>query len=250
MKRLMTLAILAIAVALMIPKPSMADIYMKQKQHTDATQVMGQTHPAKDVVADIWISSKGFRSDDPAHSTIMLADEKKIIMIDHAAKTYMEQPLDMDKMMAGMPKGKNPKDNAAMQQMMQNMMKMDAKVEETNEQKTIHNWKCKKYIATINTAMGTITNEIWATEDLKVDKKVYDQMASRMLSSMPGMQSSMQSFQKEMEKVKGVQVLTASSFTMMNQPHRSTTELLEFKEGTAPANMFAIPAGYTKQAIK
>lgn len=247
MKRLTTLMVLAIAAVLIIPTISSADIYMKQKQHTDATQMMGMAQPARDVIMEIWISSKGFRSDNPQHSSIMLADAKKMIMIDHAKKTYMEQPLNMDEMMAGgMPKGKSPEEEAAMKQMMQNMMKMDATVVDTGEQKTINNWKCKKYIATINSAMGKITNEIWATEDLKVDKKVYDQMASRMMSAMPGMQSSMESFQKEMEKIKGVQVLTVSTFTMMNQPHRSTTELVEFKEGNAPANIFDIPAGYKK----
>jgi len=247
MKRWITLMALCIAVLLMIPTLSMADIYMKQKQHTDATQMMGTTQPARDVVMGIWITPKGFRTDDPERSTIMLADEKKVIVIDHKTKTYMEQPLNMDDMMAGMSQGKTPEENAAMKQMMQKMMKMDAAVSETNDHKIINHWECKKYIATIHTAMGQITNEIWATQDLNVDKKIYDQMASRMMSAMPGLQTSMESMKKEMDKIKGVQVLTVSTYTMMNQPHKTTTELLEFKEGTAPKNIFAIPTGYTKQ---
>ena len=135
-----------------------------------------------------------------------------------------------------------------MKQMMEKMMKMDAKVQETAEQKTINNWKCKKYIVTITTGMGTITNEIWATEDLKVDKNVYDQISSRMMSAMPGLESSMQSMKKEMEKVKGVQVITQSTFLMMGMPQKTTTELIEFKEGKAPADVLSIPAGYTKKA--
>ncbi|MFZ2634286.1 MAG: hypothetical protein WA081_04235 [Desulfosalsimonadaceae bacterium] len=98
--------------------------------------------------------------------------------------------------------------------------------------------------------MGLITSEVWATEDLKVDKKVYEQLASRMLSSMPGLQSSVEGMKKEVEKIKGVQVMTVSSFTMMNQVHKATTELLEFKEGTAPSGIFAIPAGYKKQTMQ
>jgi hypothetical protein len=127
------------------------------------------------------------------------------------------------------------------------MMKMDAKVQETSEQKTINGWNCKKYIVKINNAMGTITNEVWATEDLKVDREVYDQLTSRVLASMPGLQSSMEAMRKEMEKIKGVQVLTVSNVTMMNQSTKSTTELMEFKEKKAPANIFDIPKGYTKQ---
>jgi hypothetical protein len=169
-------------------------------------------------------------------------------MIDHAAKTYMEQPMNMNDMMAEMGRDESPEDQAAMRQMMQNMMKMDAVVQETKDRKTIKNWKCRKYIMTINSAMGPITNEVWATEDLNVDRKVYEQLASRMLSSMPGLQSSVESMKKEMEKIKGVQVMTLSSFTMMGQSHNTTTELLEFKEGKAPAGIFDVPAGYKKQA--
>ncbi|MCU0598333.1 MAG: DUF4412 domain-containing protein [Desulfobacterales bacterium] len=249
MKRFMTVLIVWVLTLAFFQSVSFADIYMKQKHHTDATQMMGVTQPAKDIVAEIWISEKGFRSDDPEHSTIMLANSQKVIMLDHKTKTYMEQPLNMDEMMGNMSEGKSPEDKAAMKQMMQNMMKMDASVTETGEQKTINNWKCRKYILKMNTAMGAITNEVWATEDLKVDKEIYEQMTNRMLASMPGAQSSIESMRKEMEKIKGVQVMTVSNFTMMNQPHKSTTELLEFKKMTAPGNIFDIPAGYKKQTM-
>jgi hypothetical protein len=249
MKRLMTILILFGMVMMVAPGVAIADIYMKQKQHTDATQMMGVAQPAKEVVSEIWITEKGFRSDDPDHSTIMMANAQKVIIVDHKTKTYMEQLLNLDEMMGNMSEGESAEDKAARKQMMQNMMKMDAAVTETGEQKTINGWKCKKYILKMNTAMGAITNEVWATEDLKADKKVYDQLANRALASMPGLQSSMESMRKETEKIKGVQVLTISNFTMMNQPHKSTTELLEFKEKTAPGNIFDIPAGYTKQVM-
>ncbi|RJP93726.1 MAG: DUF4412 domain-containing protein [Desulfobacteraceae bacterium] len=247
MKRWISLVILSMAVVLTLASTSSADIYMKQKVHTDAVQMMGMTQPANDLIAEIWVTEKGFRSDDPANSTIMLGKEQKMIILDHAAKTYAEHPLNMNEMMAEMSKDKSPEEKAMMNQMMQKMMQMDASVQETADKKTINHWKCRKYILTINSAMGPITSEIWATEDLKVNKKVYEQLATRMLASMPGLQSSMESMKKEMEKIKGVQVMTISTFTMMNQPHKSTTELLEFKEGTAPAGIFTIPAGYKKQ---
>jgi hypothetical protein len=248
MKRLMLFVMVSILVLSVLPGASSADIYMKQKEHTDATQTMGITQPAKDVVSEIWITDKGFRSDAPEHSTIMLANEQKMIVINHNAKTYMEQPLTMDEMMGAGGEKQTPEEKAAMNQMMQKMMKMDTAVTETGEQKTINGWKCRKYIVKINSGMGAITNEVWATEDLKVDKEVYDQLTNRALASMPGLQDSVASMRKEMEKIKGVQVLTVSNFMMMNQPHKTTTELLELKEKKAPRNIFDIPAGYTKQA--
>ena len=249
MMRFVVLSALAMAMILLaIPQPASADIYMKQKQHTDATQIMGMSQPARDTIVEIWITEKGFRSDDPAHSSILLGKEQKIIMIDHAAKTYMEQPMNMSDMMAEMGKDKSPQERAAMNKMMQGMMKMDVSVQETPETKTINKWKCRKYLVTITSAMGPMNTEVWATEDLKVDKKIYDQFASRMFSAMPGMQGSMESMKKEMEKIKGVQVMTVSSIIMMGQPQKTTTELLEFKDAKAPADIFAIPAGYKKQA--
>ena len=158
MKRLMTILILFGIVMMVTPGVAIADIYMKQKQHTDATQMMGVAQPAKDVVSEIWITEKGFRSDDPDHSTIMKANAQKVIIIDHKTKTYMEQPLNMDDMMGNMSEGESAEDKAAMRQMMQNMMKMDAAVTDTGEQKTINGWKCRKYILKMNTAMGAITN--------------------------------------------------------------------------------------------
>lgn len=247
MKRLILFALVLTLGVAFFPHASSADIYMKQKEHTDASQTMGMSQPAKDVVSEIWITEKGFRSDTPEHSTIMLANERKMIIINHKTKTYMEQPLNMDEMMGGGGEKQSPEEKAAMNQMMQKMMKMDATVAETGEQKTINGWKCRKYILKINSGMGAITNEVWATEDLKVDKEVYDQLTTRALAGMPGLQSSMESMRKEMEKIKGVQVLTVSTFMMMNQPHKTTTELMELKEKPAPGNIFDIPAGYTKQ---
>lgn len=244
---ILSLAIVSMTV-MVIPGSATADIYMKQKHHTDATRMMGMTQPANDSIAEIWITEKGFRSDDPARSTILLSKEQKIIMLDHTAKTYMEQPMNMDDMMAEMGGDKSPEDQAAMRQMMQGMMKMEASVAETPETKTINNWKCRKYIVTVTSAMGPMKTEVWATEDLEVDKKIYEQLASRMFSAMPGMQSSLESMKKEMEKIKGVQVMTVSTATMMGQTQKTTTELLEFKEGKAPADIFTIPAGYKKQS--
>jgi len=52
-----------------------------------------------------------------------------------------------------------------------------------------------------------------------------------------------------MKKVRGVPVLTVTNMTMMkNVTIKSSRELLEIREGTAPAGTFEIPAGYTKRA--
>lgn len=246
MKRPLSIAVLLIFAFMSVPAVSMADIYMKRKRHMDAVKVMGAEQPASDVIEEIWITKKGFRSDDAQKSMMMLTDQQKMIMIDHASKTYFEKAMDMSDMMDQSLAGKSPEEAAAMQQMMKSMMKMDVTVKPTDEKKEIKGWMCKKYILIMNTLMGAINNEIWATEELKVDQEMYDQLLSSMTSMMPDMSGTIKGLQEEMKKIKGVQVMSITTQNIMNQTQTSTTELMEFKEKQAPKTLFQIPAGYVK----
>ena len=49
-----------------------------------------------------------------------------------------------------------------------------------------------------------------------------------------------------MKKIKGVPVFTETTMNMMGMQMKSTQELLEFKQGTAPKGTFGIPKGYKK----
>jgi hypothetical protein len=51
---------------------------------------------------------------------------------------------------------------------------------------------------------------------------------------------------EEMKKIKGVPVLTTTSISMMGATMSSITELIEFKEASAPKGTFSIPSGYKK----
>jgi hypothetical protein len=56
--------------------------------------------------------------------------------------------------------------------------------------------------------------------------------------------------EKASKKIKGIPVLTTTTMTMMkNTTVKSSRELLEIKEGTAPSGIFGIPIGYTKQTM-
>jgi hypothetical protein len=226
-----------------------ADVFMKNRQHSDAMQIMGQNQPAKDVVETTWLTKKGYRNDNPENSIILSLDPQRMLMIDHSDKTYMEMPLDMNKMMP-QGAGQDAEGQAAFQGMMKNMMKMEVAVTVTGEKKKIRTWKCKKYIMTMKTFMGVIKNEIWATEDLKVDKDLYDRMGASMMAGMPGMQASMADMTRELKKIKGVRVYTTVTQEMMGQKIRHTTELLEFKKGTAPARLFKTPEGYQQKTTQ
>ncbi|HOW86251.1 MAG TPA: DUF4412 domain-containing protein [Candidatus Aminicenantes bacterium] len=243
---ILTLAVLALAAS------ARADVYLKQKTHTDAFQMMGQSRPAKDGTSVIWIAENMARIDnDEGTSTLFAADKKVLYMIDHANKQYAEMPLDFDKMMQEAA-GDDPEAKEAMAKMpglMKNMMGgMSAKVTETGETKTINGWPCRKYLVEMNMGMaGTTSSETWATEDLKIDYLKVFTAASAMMARMPGFENIIQ----EMRKIKGFVVYQASKTKMMGSEMGSTTELLEASEKPAPAGTYDLPAGYKKvKAIK
>jgi hypothetical protein len=225
-----------------------AGVFMKQKQHTDATEMMGQTQPAQDFVQEIWLTEQGFRSDGQGKGIIFKAESGEMIMLDHNQKRFTRMALGKN-MMADMMGDADQEGAEAMKNMMQTMMQMTIQVNATGEKKKIKSWSCQKYTMQITMAMGSVQSEIWATEDIQIDPALYKNFSSSMFGMIPGMQQSLDQIQKETQKIKGVQVMTASTIQMMGQPVRSTTELLEVKNGKAPAGLLKIPAGYQEQKM-
>lgn len=232
--------------------PAQADVYMKQKVHTDAVQVMGQSQPAKDTTMTIWLTENKARMDqEGGTSSILLADQKLLYMIDHNKKQYAVMPLDFDKMLQEAA-GDDPNKAEAMAKMpgfMKNMMQgMTAKVTETGETKTVGAWHCRKYLIEMNMGMaGTVNSEAWATEDLKLDYAKVFTATNAMMAAMPGFENIIQ----EMKKIKGVVVYQTAKTKIMGSEVGSTTELVEAGDQSAPAGTYDLPAGYKKvKAIK
>jgi len=221
------------------------DIYMKQKQHTDAVTMMGQTQPAQDVISESWITSDKIVIISEKQKVIMDIDKKVMTMVNHEQKAIVDMPMDFSEKM-DRTGDMSPEKKAEFQQFMGKMMQMDLKVEETNERKKIGKWNCRKYLQTINMAMGTTKSEIWATEDIKVDADLYAKYSVGILAQMPGMGQNMSTITEELKKIKGVHVYSEQTITMMGQPMKSSVELMEFKEGKAPSDIFDLPAEYKK----
>jgi hypothetical protein len=251
---LFTLAVEALVLFVFATVQARADIYMKQKVHTDELKVMGQTQPAKDEISVIWLGENLARMDQgAATSSILLGEKKVLFMLDHNKKTYAEMPLDLDKMFgeaveAGA--GDDPEMAAAKEKMpafMKNMMKgamgsMSAKVTETGETKKIGSWNCRKYLIEMDMGMVKSQAEAWATEDLKIDYSLYFTSANAMMANQPGFDKIV----KEMQKVKGVIVFQTAKISVMGSEVTSTTELLECSDKSAPAGNYDVPAGYKK----
>ena len=225
----------------------MADVYMKQKSTSSGFQMMGHSQPGEEKITEMWITKDKIASISPTETSIMYADENKIVFIDHTKKTWAEMVLNQDAIsdqMGG--KDMDDEDKAAFNQMMQGMSDIKITITPTSETKKIGQWMCKKYIQSVEMFTGPMTSEIWATESLQLDHDLYNKFMTSMFAKMPGMQKSMGKFAEEMKKIKGVAVLTTMKNTIMGNEMTSTTELIEFKNGTAPASVFQIPSGYKK----
>lgn len=255
-RRILNVAIIAAVVCFVFGTvQARADIYMKQKVHTDEFKMMGQTQPEKDEIMVFWLGENKARTDQEAGTSSILLGEKKILyIIDHNKKTYAEMPLDLDKMFdeaAAAGAGEDPEMAEAKKKMpgfMKGLMKgvlggMSAKVTETGETKKIGDWNCRKYLIEMDMGMaGKTTSEGWATEDLKIDYGLYFTSANAMLASQPGFDKIV----KEMQKVKGVIVYKTAKGNVMGADMTTTTELLECTDKAAPAGNYDIPAGYKK----
>ncbi len=238
---------LALLISISISTPLFSDIYLKQKQHMDAMTVMGQTRPAEDIITETWITKTKMAVNSEKQQIVIDLNAETITIADHDKKTMMSMPLDFGKAASGA--GKTPGEQAQTQEFMNNMMDVKLNVEPTNETKTINNWSCKKYVKTIDMGMGKVTADVWATTEIKMDEDLYNKFSAAMMAQMPGLADNVGAVEKEMQKIKGVQVYTEQTNQVMGQTIKSTVELLEHKQGNAPAEAFELPTGYSKQSM-
>ena len=215
-----------------------ADVFMKEKHHTDGMTIMGHAQPPQDKISTTWVAQDKMRTDQGDSSTIAKLENGKMVVyhLNHSKKTYTLLSMGSD----------------ALQDLASGMgREINVKITPTGETKKIGNWNCMKYLQEMDMGMMPVASEIWASEDIKIPyKDFYEKSAMAMMPQQPGMKMSQQAMQEEMKKIKGVPVLTITSTTMMqNTTIKSSRELIEIKEDTAPAGIFDIPAGYTKQEM-
>lgn len=214
-----------------------ADVYIKQKTHTDAFEVMGQSQPAKDVINHMWLTDNKMASLSEDQSFIIDLDKNVVFWINSKEKTYieMELPLDISKYLP---------DQAA--DMMANM-NISVTVQPTGTTETIAGKTCEKYDVTM-TIMMMMTMEmkmkVWATEDVPFDwKKFQDKMIQMFSPTMPLGEEALNAF----KQIKGWQMRSEMTMNMMGTDMKTVQEVMEITEKDAPAGTYTVPEGYTKR---
>jgi len=249
-KSLRVFGLVFVMVCVTAPLILQADVYIKQKNHTDGFSIMGQSQPPQDDMFEIWMTSDKARMNHGEDVTVIVRMDKNLMyMVNHNEMKYAEMEIgDSGDILSAFLAGSDISDEekAEAQKMMKGfaqMMKPKVSVTETGETQKISNWNCKKYVMTME-MMGTkSTQEIWATEDIKIDFELYRALAMSMMSQMPGLEDMM----NEMQKIKGITVLSTGTTSMMGTDVKSTQELVEVSEKSAPAGAYDIPAGYKKE---
>lgn len=225
-----------------------ADDYLKIRHVSEAYEVMGQKQPASEEIVETWLSTDKARMNTSESSSVILrGDRQMIYILDHAQKTYSELPMNVGQAMSDMfgEMGGTEEQAQMMAQMMGAMMKINAKVVETGETRTVNQWNCRVYQMTLEMPMGATVSEICATEELGVDMGLYHKVGNAMMAGQQGFQEML----REMEKIKGISVLTTSTANVMGATMKTSEELLEHKKMSAPEGAFDIPAEYRKQSF-
>lgn len=249
-KRASVFGLVFVVACVIVPLALHADMYIKQKNHTDGFSMMGQIQPATDMIFETWMAKDKARMDMYEDKSIIIRLDKKVMyMLDHAEMKYAEFPYsETGDILSAAISGSDLSDEeqAEAQKMMKGfaqMMTPKVSVTETEETQKIKNWNCKKYIMTMS-IMGTKTvSEAWATEDIKIDYELYTTLSMSMMPKTPGLEKMLE----EMKKIKGLTLLSTGTMSMMGTDVKFSQELLEVSKKSAPAGTYEVPAGYKKE---
>jgi len=214
-----------------------ADVYIKSNTHTDAFEIMGKKQPAKDEITEQWIAADKFTNIMSAQTMVVDLSKKMMFVIYHGTQKYVEAPLPLDISQL------IPEQAAAMMK----MMKMTVTVTPTGETKTIGKWNCRGYDVNMNMAVMTMKIKSWATTDVPFDWQNYsEKMYSVFMKATMAMLD--ENAIAEFKKIKGFQVAGEMTMSVMGQTMKTVSNVLEISKKPAPAGIYSVPAGYTKQA--
>jgi len=205
-----------------------ADVYIKQKANMGA--FMGQ--PAKETIQEHWLGTNKVAMITPETTMIMNMEAKKIYMVNHGNKTYIETdlPLDMTKLM--------PEQMAGMMKGMMEGMTMT--VQPNGKTKKVLDWNTSGYDVKI-TIMGMEMKMIfWASKDVPFDWKKYTDVYSEVYKAQFRMG---EKFMEEFKKVQGFPVETEMDAMGM----KVTTTTVEISQKNPGPGIYSVPAGYAKK---
>lgn len=206
-----------------------ADVLIQQQSKTPAFMMM----PASTESSELWLGDGVMATHNPDTSVIIDTKAKRMIMLNHDAKSYIETglPPDMSKLMP-------PEAAQAMSAMMANMQ---VSVERAGASRKVASLDTVSYNITMNMMGMPMVSTYWVAEKgLPFDWKKYQDLSAQMAQvSMKGSEAMV----KEMAKIQGFPLATEVKVMGINV----VTETTKIQTDAAPkADTYRVPAGYKK----
>ncbi|HEX2957784.1 MAG TPA: hypothetical protein VHO70_13195 [Chitinispirillaceae bacterium] len=219
------------------------EMYVVHKFSTDSYKKDKKDGETETRATTQWFAGDKLRSNDGDESILMRLDKDTIYTLDNKKQTYTA----IQASTFGLPATGQAGDEqvpAMVSSMMGSMFKMEVTIEPTSETKKIGQWNCTKYNQTVQMMGVTTSSELWATEDVVIDKKLLDKFFASQFMTKPGMQDFAVKMQKEAEKIKGCVVYSKSTTTMGTKRTETIDQVTEIKEQAAPQDTWVVPAKY------
>jgi len=210
-----------------------ADIYIKQKSHTDGFAMMGQETPANDEFYHMWLGGNKMAMQMSAMGLVVDMEKNVMLWINHENKNYVEMalPLDLDKYFP--------------EQMRQMMKNVKVSVTPSDEKKTIGEWECGSYDMTLSFMGMDMKQKMWTSTQVPFDWKDYaERLMPKMYEAM--FQLGDESLQ-ELMTIEGFLIRQETTMAMMGNEIKSWQEVVEIEKKPAPAGTYGVPDGYAKK---
>ena len=208
-----------------------ADIYIKEKTHTDSYYYGGVVHPASDSTIEIWFKDNQLAYMTAGRIVIINQNKKLISIINRNNKTYVQTftPLDMKKIL--------PEQLLDMLQPRQ----VSGDVKETKEKKKIDKWNCIGYEITVSQPYA-LEIKHWATSDVPFDWKKLNEM----FSDIRKLGNYRDTYIEQLRQIKGFVVYSDVKIFLQGTSFGSKNQVLKISRKNPPGDVYSIPDGFKK----
>jgi hypothetical protein len=211
-----------------------ADVYIRETTHTDSYYYGGITEPASDTTGEIWFA--GNRLAYVTAGRIVIVDENsgQISVINRRDKTFVQSgiPLDIKKIIS-------PEIYAAL-----TPRQMSGQVSETNEIRTIGEWKCTGYDIRVDQPYA-LEIKTWCSTDVPFD---WNQL-NNLFDNIRTLANYSQAYIKEQKKMKGFAISGDVTIFLQGITFGSKSRVEEISEKQAFPDTYTVPREFQKKDL-
>jgi hypothetical protein len=219
-----------VVVVLALTSVAAADTRMTKVIHTGSQQVLGNLVPEREETVVVWVGESRMRVDRGETSIIVRADQGRIVLLDHSARTSAARDLPLD------PASLRPADTVA------TMPGPQVRVVVTPAQETrvITGWKVRRYDLLVNSADVQQRHILWVTTDLELDLEAYRDLNQELMKLIPNWAR----VSDELRGIEGFPVRVEGMMRFGTVEVDTSEELVAIADEEAPEGLYDPPSDY------